>query len=394
MNKNTTIHAATRPLTAATFALALGLLTAASALTPIKIASMSALSGGQSDFGTQVRNGTQLAVNQYKAQFKALGFDLQLAPYDDQADPATGTSNARKIIADKQIVAQVGPMNSGVTIPVSSVLEPAHIALVAPVSTANQVTDRGLKNVNRVVARDDAQGPAAANFILSKFKAKKVYIINDKTTYGEGLASEVEKTLKAKGVQVIANEGTEEKSDFSAIISKIQLQKPDVIYFGGVYNQAGIMAKQLREKGLNTPLMGGDGFDSAEMATIAGAGATNIYYTTIAAPVDSLPAAKAFAAQYQKSFGKAPQGFAVFSYDAAQVVLKGVLEAIKANGKKMPSREQVESSIRNGTYAGLLSGTVQFNSAGDRKAARLYVMNLDKGQFNLSTTLDVKPRVK
>lgn len=366
----------------------------ASALTVIKIASASPLSGGQSDFGTQIRNGTQLAVNQYKAQFAKLGFDLQFTPYDDQADPATGTAVARKIVADKQVLAMVGPMNSGVTIPASTVLADAHIGLVAPASTANLVTDRGLKNVNRVVARDDAQGPAAANFMVSKFKPKKVYIINDKTTYGEGLAGEVEKTLKAKGVQVVANEGTEEKSDFSAIVSKIQLQKPDVIYFGGIYNQAGILAKQLREKGVTTPLVGGDGFDSDEMATIAGAGATNIFYTTGAAPVEALPAAKNFAAQYTKTFGKAPQGFAIYSYDSATVVLRGILNAINAGGKKLPTREQVESSIRKSNYVGLLSGTVQFNGSGDRRAAKLYVMNLEKGKTSLNTTLSVKPTSK
>lgn len=256
MNKTAAPRPAFRMLAVTLLGLSLG--SAASALTPIKIASMSALSGAQSDFGTQVRNGAQLAVNQYQAQFKALGYDLKLSSYDDQADPASGTSNARKIIADRQILALVGPMNSGVTIPVSSVLAPAHLGLVAPVSTANAVTDRGLKNVNRVVARDDAQGPAAADFIVSHLKAKKVYLINDKTTYGEGLTNEVAKELRAKGVQVIANEGTEEKNDFSPIISKIQLQKPDVIYFGGVYAQAGVLAKQLREKGVTQPLMGGE----------------------------------------------------------------------------------------------------------------------------------------
>ncbi len=390
MNKNT--RSAAFKVTALV-GLALSL-SQASALTTIKIATMSALSGPQSDFGMQIRNGAQQAVNQYKAQFAKLGYDLKLAPYDDQADPASGTANARKIIADKKILALVGPMNSGVTIPVSVVLRDAHIGLVAPVSTSNEVTDRGLKNVNRVVARDDAQGPAAANFMISKLKAKKVYLINDKTTYGEGLANEVEKTLKAKGVQIIANEGTEEKSDFSAIVSKIQLQKPDVIYFGGIYNQAGILAKQLREKGVTIPMMGGDGLDSSEMATIAGAGATNIYYTTIAAPIDSLPAAKVFAAQYTKNFGKAPQGFAVFSYDTAQVVLRGLLSAINANGKKLPTRQQVENSIRKGTYTGLLSGTVEFNNSGDRKVANLYVMKLDKGKFSLSDTLTVTPTTK
>lgn len=369
-------------------ALALG---TASAQTTLKIASLSPLSGGQSDLGTQIRNGTQLAVNEYKAAFKKLGFDLQLVPYDDQADPATGTAAARKIAADKQILAVVGTLNSGVAIPSSAAMQPSHVAMVSPANTANQVTDRGLSNMNRIVARDDAQGPAGANFISGTLKAKKVYVLNDKTAYGEGLAAEVEKTLKAGSVTVVANEGTEEKSDFSSIVAKIKLQNPDAIYFGGIYNQVGVFIKQLREAGVTTPVVGGDGLDSSELATIAGAGATNIYFTTVAAPIEALPAAKVFAASYKKTFNKDAQGFGAFGYDAAKVVLQGVLNAIRSNGNKLPTRVQVESAIRKGTFTGLLSGTVSFNSVGDRKAATMYVMNVTDGKYKLNSSLSVKP---
>jgi branched-chain amino acid transport system substrate-binding protein len=368
-------------------ALALG---TASAQTTIKIASLSPLSGGQSDLGTQIRNGTQLAVNEYKAQFKKLGFDLSLTPYDDQADPATGTAAARKIAADRQILAVVGTLNSGVAIPSSAALVASRVAMVSPANTNNLVTDRGLSNMNRIVARDDAQGPAGANFIIGTLKGKKVYILNDKTAYGEGLAAEVEKALKAKGVAVAANEGTEEKSDFSSIIAKIKLQKPDVIYFGGIYNQVGVFVKQLRESGVATPIVGGDGLDSTQIATIAGKGATNIFYTTVSAPPESLPAAKTLAALYQKTFNAPVQGFGVFGYDAAKVVLQGILSAARANGNKVPSRLQVETAIRKGSFTGLLSGNVSFNSVGDRKTANIYVMSIMDQVYKLSTTVPVK----
>ena len=369
-------------------ALSLG---SANAATVIKIASLSPLSGGQSDLGTQIKNGAQLAVNEYKAQFAKLGFDLQLVGYDDQADPATGTAAARKIAADRSILAVVGTLNSGVAIPSSEALKAARVAMVSPANTANQVTDRGLANMNRIVARDDAQGPAGANFIQGTLKAKKVYVLNDKTAYGEGLAKEVEKALKAKGVAVAANEGTEEKSDFSSIIAKIKLQNPDAIYFGGIYNQVGVFVKQLREAGINTPVVGGDGLDSSELATIACAGANNIYFTTVAAPIEALPAAKTFAANYQKAFGKPAQGFGAFGYDAAKVVLQGVLKAVQTNKNKLPTRTQVETAIRKGSFTGLLSGNVSFNSVGDRKAATLYVMNVTGGKYKLSTSVAVKP---
>ncbi|WP_027461344.1 branched-chain amino acid ABC transporter substrate-binding protein [Deinococcus murrayi] len=369
-------------------ALALG---SASAQTTVKIATLSPLSGGQSDLGTQIRNGAQLAVNEYRAEFQRLGMNLQLVAYDDQADPATGTAQARKIAADRSILAVVGTLNSGVAIPSSQALVSSRVAMVSPANTANQVTDRGLSNMNRIVARDDAQGPAGANFLADNLKAKRVYLLNDKTAYGEGLAKEVEKALRAKGVQVVGNEGTEEKSDFSSIIAKIRLQRPDAIYFGGIYNQVGVFIKQLREAGITTPVMGGDGLDSAELATIAGKGATNIYFTTVAAPIDALPAAKTFAANFQKTFNDQAQGFAAFGYDAAKVVLQGILAAYKANGNKVPSRQQVETAIRKGTFTGLLSGTVSFNSVGDRKSATLYVMNVQNGKYSLSARLPVRP---
>ncbi|MFC4637225.1 branched-chain amino acid ABC transporter substrate-binding protein [Deinococcus hohokamensis] len=378
------------PLTALVLsALSLG---SASAATTIKLASLAPLSGGQSAIGTQARNGIQLAVTEYKPQFKKLGFDLQFVPFDDQADPATGTAAARKIAADRQVLAVVGALNSGVTIPASAALQASHVAMVSSASTANNVTDRGLSNINRIVPRDDAQGPAGAQFLRTSLKAKKVYILNDKTAYGEGLATEVEKTLKASGVQVVTNEGTEEKSDFSSIVAKIKLQRPDAIYFGGIYNQVGVFLKQLREAGINAPVVGGDGLDSSELLKIAGKGAENVYFTTGAAPVEALPAAKAFAASYQKTFRQPAQGFAVFGYDAAKVVLQGILNAAKANGGKLPSRTQVESAIRKGTFTGLLSGKASFNSVGDRQAATLYVMKVGGGQVKLSTTIAVKPK--
>ncbi|GAA5533196.1 branched-chain amino acid ABC transporter substrate-binding protein [Deinococcus aluminii] len=384
-----TVH---RPLALLT-ALLLGstLASTAGAQATVKIATIGPLSGPQSLLGTQMRNGVQLAVNEYKPQFKKLGMDLQLVAFDDQADPATGTAAARKIAADRQFLAVVGALNSGTTIPASAALAPSHVALVSSSSTADQVTDRGLSNMNRIVPRDDAQGPAAADFIANTLKAKKVYVLNDKTAYGAGLANEVEKALKAKGIQVVANEGTEEKNDFSSIVAKIKLQRPDVVYFGGIYSQIGVFLKQLRDAGVTVPVMGGDGLDSSELPKIAGKGAENVYYTTTGAPVEAFPPAKTFAATYQKTFGNPAQSFAVLGYDAGKVVLQGILNAAKANGNKVPTREQVEAAIRKGNFTSLLSGNVSFNSAGDRTSAKLYVIKLVGGKPNLDTTLTVKP---
>ncbi len=176
-----------------------------------------------------------------------------------------------------------------------------------------------------------------------------------------------------------SHEGTEEENDFSSIISKIRLQRPDAIYFGSISNQVGVFLRQLREGGVTVPVVGGESLDSRELLKIAGNAAQNLSFTTGAAPAEALRAAKSFAANYQKTFGQAAQGFAVYGYAAAKVVLQGILNAAKANGNKAPSRTQVESAIRKGTFTGLLSGTASFNSVGDRKAVTLYVMKVGGG---------------
>ena len=361
----------------------------AQAQTTVKIATVSPLSGAVSNLGVQMKNGAQLAVNEMKPQFAKLGMNLSLVAYDDQADPATGTAAARRIAADRTILGLVGPLTSGVAIPATAALAPSRVATVAPVATSEKVTDRGLKNVNRVCARDDAQGPAGANFIVQNLKAKRIYVLNDKTPYGQGMADEAEKAMKARGVQIVQSEGVAaEERDFTAVITKIQTLKPDAIYFAGLYGQIGPFTQQLRAKGIQIPLVSGDGLDSPDFIKLAGANVSNVYFTALAPSLETVPAAKAVAAQYQKTFGAPMQGTAIMSYDSAKVLLTGILNAAKANGNKVPSRAQVESAVRSGTYKGLLTGEVKFNASGDRTSPKIYVEALKNGKRSTAATLN------
>jgi len=363
-------------------ALSLGVLAlgSANAATVIKIASMSPLTGSSSDLGLQIRNATELAIKDNKSAFTALGFDLQFVAYDDQADPTTGTANARRIAADNSILAMVGTLNSGVVIPSSEVLAPSHVAIVSPANTNPKVTDRGLANMNRICARDDSQGPAGADYLVTNLKAKRVYVLNDKTPYGQGLADAAEAFMKTKGATVVSSEGTEEKSDFSSIIGKVKASKADAIYFGGLYGQVGPFSKQLREAGVSIPVMGGDGYDSPDLLSLAGAGAKDIYFTTVAPPLTAVPAARVLSSRYNAAYKKPLAGFGIMGYDSAKVVITGVLNAIKANGNKLPTRTQVETSIRGTKLsAGLLTGAINFNSVGDRTSAKMYIIQVKNG---------------
>src|SRR5437867_7193994 len=180
----------------------------------IKIATQSPLSGGQAALGEGIKLGTQLAVEKFKGNLEKAGYKVELVPFDDQAKPDVGVANAKNIIADKDILAVIGHLNSGVAIPSSEVYKEDSLAMISPANTNEKVTDRGYPNVNRVCGRDDVQGPVGAEFAAGTLKTKTAYVLHDKTTYGQGVAEAFKKDLEKKGVKVIGFEGTEEKSNF------------------------------------------------------------------------------------------------------------------------------------------------------------------------------------
>jgi branched-chain amino acid transport system substrate-binding protein len=159
---------------------------------------------------------------------------FEMASEDDQADPKIGTVVAQKLV-DAKVAAVIGHLNSGVSIPASDIYNRAGIPMISGAATNPQMTERGMRTVFRTVGRDDQQGPAIALYIAREMKAKKVAIVDDKTAYGEGIANEVEKSLRASGVEVVARERTTDKeTDFKAILTRIKSKGPDVVFHGGM----------------------------------------------------------------------------------------------------------------------------------------------------------------
>ena len=358
-------------------ALAVGLLPGASPLQAqgkgtIKIATQSPLSGGQSALGEGIKLGTQLGVEKFKGGLEKAGFKVELVPYDDQAKPDVGVSNAKNMIADKDIMVVIGHLNSGVAIPSSEVYKEVNLAMISPANTNEKVTDRGYPNVNRVCGRDDVQGPVGAEFAGGALKVKTVYIVHDKTTYGQGVAEAFKADLEKKGVKVVGFEGTEEKSNFDPIITPIKAKNPDLIYFGGIYDQGAPFFKQAREKGVKSKFLGPDGMDSSDLVKIAGKAVVGMYYTTAAAPASS-PQAKQFGEEYKKKFSKNPEPYAAESYVSAAIAIKA-LEMATAGGKA-PTRDAVTAAIRKVKYSGM-TGTIEFDDKGDPKRASYYVMQV------------------
>src|SRR2546421_824995 len=339
----------------------------------IKIATQSPLSGGQAALGEGIKLGAQLAVEKFKGNLEKMGYKVALVPYDDQAKPDVGVANAKNIIADKTILAVIGHLSSGVAIPSSEVYKEVTLVMISPANTNPVVTDRGYPNVNRVCGRDDVQGVVGSEFAHATMKAKSVYIIHDKTQYGQGVAEFFKTDAEKKGIKVLGFEGTEEKSNFDPIITPIKAKNPDVIYFGGIYEQAGPFFKQAREKGVKSKFLGPDGMDSSDLTKIGGKAVVGMHYTSVAGPVSVYPQAKQFAEDYKKKFGKNPEPFAAQAYDATAIAVKAV-EAT-AKGGKAPTREAVTAAIRGVRHTGI-TGSVEFDAKGDPKKALYFVLQV------------------
>ncbi|QRG70364.1 branched-chain amino acid ABC transporter substrate-binding protein [Brevibacillus choshinensis] len=345
----------------------------------IKIATQSPLSGAQSLEGDGIKLGAQLAVQDRAEDFKKLGFDVQLFPQDDQADPKIGVSNAEMLISDQDVFAVIGHYNTGVAIPSSVKYEEGKLAMVSPANTGVDLTEAGKKSVNRLVARNDQIAPAAAKYAKDKMGATNVFLVHDKTAYGQGLTDEVRKAFKELGVTELGYEGvTAGEKDYTSIVNQLIGLKPELVFFGGMYAEMGIIAKQAREKGFTGKFMGGEGLESTDMYKIAGPAAEGIVYATVVSDIRSEEEGKKWVEKFKTAFNKEPGAFSPFAYDATLVALNGVEKAIKDNGGKKPTREQVENAIRATTDFNGLFTKVTFDEKGDNKHSQVYIYQYGK----------------
>jgi len=367
----------------------------------IKIASQSPLSGGMSAVGSDIKNGAQLALEQLGKPLMDMGYKIELAPYDDQGNPDTGVANAKQIVADPAILCVVGHYNSGVQIPSSEEYHTAGLANVSPANTNPKVTDRGYLEVNRIVGRDDVQGQVGARFAKSK-DMKSAYVVHDKTTYGQGIAEFFKKEAETQGMKVLGFEGTEEKANFDAILTPLLASNPDVVYFGGMYDQSNVLFKQAREKGYKGMFLSDDGYDSSDSVKIGGAAlldGSGTYYSTVSGPASVYPDAKKFADDFKVKFGHDPQPFAAQGYDSMGICLKAIEDAAKAaNG--VPTRKAVADAVRGIKDFKGITGMVNFNKVGDLTVAKYYVIKVDSadpekwGANPVAQTLEIAPPEK
>jgi branched-chain amino acid transport system substrate-binding protein len=344
----------------------------------IKIATQSPLSGGLSSVGGDIKNGAELALEQLGGPLKDMGFKLELAAYDDEGNPDKGVANAKQIVADPAILCVVGHYNSGVQIPSSEVYHTSGLANVSPANTNPKVTDRGYKEVSRIVGRDDIQGSAGAGFAKSK-GITTTYVLHDKTTYGQGIAEFFKREAEAQGIKVLGFEGTEEKANFDSILNPVLSAEPELIYWGGMFDQVAVFIKQARQKGYMGMFLSDDGFDSSESANIAGQAlldGSGTYYSTVSGPAKLYPGTAKFLTDFQGKYNGDPDPFAAQAYDSMGICLKAIEDAAKANGNKLPTRQQVADAVRALKDFKGITGTINFNSKGDLVEAQYFIIQV------------------
>jgi branched-chain amino acid transport system substrate-binding protein len=341
----------------------------------VKIGHAGPLTGGIAHLGKDNENGARLAIdeaNEAKITIEGKQVKFTLVAEDDQADPKVGTTVAQKMV-DAKVVGVVGHLNSGVTIPASSIYNQATIPMITGSATNPKVTEQGYKNVFRVVARDDQQGPAVASYLAANNKPTLVAVIDDATAYGEGIANEVEKTLKAANIEVLPREkGTDKTTDWKAILTKLRGRNPDAVFYGGMDATGGPLLKQGRELGIKAVFSFGDGACTDKMKELAGDAAEGLLCSQAGIPPQA--ASKKFLDAYKKKFNVDPILYSPFTYDAANLLIEAMKKANSTDPKKYLGELQKIS------FTGA-SGPISFDDKGDRKDAEITMFSMKGGKL-------------
>jgi branched-chain amino acid transport system substrate-binding protein len=333
------------------------------------------ITGPNAVFGAQLKNGTTQAATDLNAQGGILGKKITLEYGDDVSDPKQGVSVANRFVGDG-VTFVVGAFNSGVTMPSSDVYHENGILEITPASTNPQVTERGLWNVFRTCGRDDQQGAVAGAYIVAHFKGKRVAVVDDKTTYGKGLADETVKAMAKGGLQPVLREGVNTGGkDYSALVSKIKESRADLVYWGGLQTEGGLIVRQMRDQGVTATMMGGDGIATDEFASIGGPGVIGTLMTYGPDPRNR-PQAKAIVAEFRAK-GFEPEAYTLYSYAAVQIIQQAAQAAKSLDPKK------VADAMHSGMRFNTVIGTISYDKKGD-------VTRLDYVMYRWEKTADGK----
>lgn len=354
----------------------------------------SPLTGDLSALGLGIKNSADLAAKQANEKKYVKGVTFKVEALDDQAQASSGQQNATKLVANKDVLGVVGPLNSSVSESMQKVFDDAKLVQISPANTSPSLTQgpkwatgdkvRTYKSYFRTATTDAIQGPFAAQYLFNKAGKKKVFVIDDKKTYGAGLAGTFKGEFTKLGGQVVGEGHIDpESKDFSAVVTQVRSSGAEVVYYGGEYPAAGPLSKQIKASGTNIPLVGGDGIYDKKYVDLAGDGATGDFATSVGAPVESLPSAKDFVANYTKAgYKEAFSAYGGYSYDSAWAVIEAVKAVVDANNGKLPAdaRAKVLAAVQSVSFDGV-TGKVSFDEFGDATNKQLTVYKVEGGDW-------------
>lgn len=344
--------------------------------TVVKIGSVAPLTGAQTHIGKDNENGARLALDEINAAGLTLGgkpVRLELIAEDDGAEPKTATIVAQKLV-DTGVAGVIGHLNSGTSIPASKLYHDAGIPQISPSATAVKYTAQGFKTAFRVMANDAQQGAALGQFAVKTLKAQKIAIIDDRSAYGQGLADEVEKAVKAAGGTIIDRQYTNDKAtDFAAILTVIKGKNADLIVFAGMDPQGGPMAKQIKSLGLKARLLGADGIQNGNFIKLAGADAEGAIASSPGLPLEKMPGGPSFKQRFNAKYGEI-QVYAPYAYDAMQVFVAAMKRADSADPK------MILAELAKTDHTGV-TGQIRFDAKGDTVGGAVTLYQVKNGAW-------------
>lgn len=340
----------------------------------VKIGVAGPMTGANAAFGEQYMKGAQAAADAINSTAgRVNGEKIVLVQGDDACEPKQAVAVANRFVDQDKVLAVVGHFCSSSTIPASEVYGDAGVISITPGSTNPQVTERGLSAMFRMCGRDDQQGIVAGDYIVDVLKGKKVVVLHDKDTYGQGLADATKAQLAKRGVEPVLYEGlTRGEKDFSAVVTKIRAAGADVVYFGGLHPEAGPLVRQLREQGLkDVKFMSDDGIVTDELVTTAGGPQfVDGVYMTFGADPRLLPDSKAVVDAFRAK-GTEPEGYTLYAYASVQALAAGF------NGAKKNDSEAAAEWLKANPVQTVM-GKKEWDSKGDLKVSDYVVYQWDK----------------
>jgi len=367
----------------------------AQSLTPLKVVVVVPLTGLIPGPALEISNAAKMAVSDARADFKNLGYDLRLEVFDDRSNVDEIKSIAKKVLADRSVMAVVGALNSGLCVPLNELLAPSHVAVVSPICAANAVTDKGLSNVNRLVARNDDIGNVAARFMVRVLKITRVVAIDDGTVFGTDFSRSVQSALKSSNTPVLDAFTAPKLDEYPAAVARIVKSQTELVNLGfSGYEAMSNFIKELRKQGYKGEVMCSATFGGPEVVNLLRQDLPGILYASYGGPLDAYSSLKipGFGRRYTRLYKNEATFYSLLGYDSTRIVLEGLRQSVQNLNRALPDRLSVEQNVRKQSLQDALSGPVSFNSVGDRSEATVYVMRYgDDFKPRLVAELPAKP---